>query len=107
METPSAVEGTWALLDADGKTIANSEQHPGATLVVSPYFYRGQYSQSLLRTHVVGKRGRKVRQTVKVSAAAGKVSAESVDKAPKPVEPSFDKASPSKQPPPKPIKPAE
>jgi len=48
-----------------------------------------------------------VRQTVKVSAAAGKVSAESVDKAPKPVEPSFDKASPSKQPPPKPIKPAE
>ena len=58
---------------------------------MEPYFYRGLFSQTLFRVLTRGKRGREVKQALRVSAAGGKISAESMDKGQRPIEPSFDK----------------
>jgi len=91
MELPTAVEGSWQLHDKDGKVIASSREHAGASLHVEPYFYRGSYSQTIARIIVAGKRGRKSNVSLKVGGATGQVKAESVDKAQRQVEPGFDK----------------
>lgn len=107
MEMPTTIEGKWALLDANGKELVTQESHPGAKLVLVPHFYSGQYSQTLTRTTVVGTRGRKARVALKVGASTGQVKAESMDRAPKTVEPAFDKTPQAKTPPPEKEKPGE
>jgi hypothetical protein len=102
IELPSALEGEWSLVDGSGKTLLTSAKAPDVRLMVEPHFYKGQYTQSLFRTIVSGKKGRKVEQTVKVSAGAGKLQAEVVGKLPKPIEPTFDRKPPTIIPPPPP-----
>lgn len=92
MEMPTAVEGKWQLQDASGEVIAAQDTHPGAVMVIQPYFYSGQYSQTLTRVRVEGRRGRKAKAAFKVASATGQVRTESMDKAPKPIEPAFDKS---------------
>jgi len=91
MEMPTAVEGKWQLQDAEGKVIATQDTYPGAVMVIQPYFYSGQYSQTLTRVSVEGKRGRKAKAAFKVASTTGQVRTESMDRAPKPIEPAFDK----------------
>ncbi len=91
MEMPTAVEGKWQLQDADGKIVASQDTNPGAVMVIQPYFYSGQYSQTLTRVCVAGKRGRKTKAAFKVASTTGQVRTESMDKAPKHVEAMFDR----------------
>lgn len=88
---PTAIEGDWVLKDAEGKTIASSKDYPGAQLSISPWFYKGQTRQTALRSVVSNKKGRKVSQVVRVSAAGGRLAAEAADATPKPVTPKFDR----------------
>lgn len=91
MEMPTAVEGKWQLKDAKGQVIACQATHPGAVMVINPHFYRGQYSQTLMRASVTGKRGRKANAAFKIGATTGQLKTESTDKVQTPVEPAFDK----------------
>ena len=96
LELPTAVEASWELLDKEGAVVAKSGEFPGATLHIHPFFYRGSYSQTLARILVAGKRGRKSDVSLKVGGSTGQVTAASVAKALKPVEPAFDKPLPAK-----------
>jgi hypothetical protein len=93
-ELPQSLEGEWALFDDAGEEIASSKEVRGAVLVVAPYFYQSQYSQTFLRTTTQGAKGREVRQQIRVSSATGKLSSEMLDKIPQPIVPKFDKTAP-------------
>lgn len=93
---PTAIEGNWILLDADGNTVAQSKDHPGAQLVVKPFFYRNQQTQTVARATVVGSRGKRLQQALKISGSAGMIKAEKMGVQPKPIVPGFDKAGPTK-----------
>lgn len=90
LTTPNAVEGEWRLVDADGELIANSTTHPGATLVIEPYFYKGAYSQVLSRTLTVGKKGKEMRNALRIAAQTGKITAELATVLPAKITPKFD-----------------
>lgn len=94
IELPTEIEGSWRLFDAEGNELANSVDQSGAVLKITPYFYRNQHTQVLLRTTVTGKRGRQVEQSLRIGANAGTIKAESKDITLRPIEPGFDKTTP-------------
>lgn len=96
LQTPSAIEGDWILLDADGKRIASSKDHEGAKLVIEPFFYKGTYSQILMRTTTKGKTGKVIRNALRIAAQSGKITAELATSMPAKIVPKFDTASTSK-----------
>jgi hypothetical protein len=93
---PTAVEGDWEIRDAEGKVLVSSQDSPGATISLKPRFYAGQYSQQLANIVTRGSKGHELKQALKVSASAGKITAEMIGKAPKLVTPGFDKKPPGK-----------
>lgn len=97
IDLPVNIEGTWSLVNAEGEAIVSSADHPGAKLVVTPYFYRGQRSALLARTEVIGAKGKEVKQLLRVSATAGNVICEAVEAVPTPIVPKFDKMGNTKQ----------
>lgn len=90
LQTPTAVEGDWTLIDAEGTVIAESKNHPGATLVVEPFFYKGTYSQILMRTRTIGKKGNETRNALRIAAQTGKITAELSTVLPAKIVPKFD-----------------
>lgn len=86
---PSAIEGVWTLKGPDGKVIAESVE--GAVLRIDPRFYQGQSAQTIARVYVKGKKGKEVRNTLRISANAGKVTSEVADKVPSQIVPKFDR----------------
>jgi hypothetical protein len=93
LQTPSAVEGDWTLYDADGKAVASSKDFEGAKLVIEPYFYKGTYSQILMRTTSKGKKGKVMRNALRVGAQTGKITAELATSMPAKIIPKFDTAT--------------
>jgi len=96
VKLPTPVEADWILVDADGKEVASSATLSGATLKFTPRFYAGQYSQLLGDVVVIGAKGTVIEQCLRVSASAGKLAAEHINKAPQPIIPAFDKKAPAK-----------
>ena len=92
LKLPSAVEADWKLVDGDGKTLATSSDHPEAMLVFEPFFYKGSYSQSIGRTCTIGKKGKEIRNGLRVAAQTGKVTAEISSVLPNKIVPKFDLA---------------
>ena len=87
---PSILEGDWHLTDIDGKVVATSKDHPEALLIVEPFFYKGSYSQVLARTTTIGKKGKEMRNALRVAAQTGKITAELATVIPAKVVPKFD-----------------
>jgi hypothetical protein len=90
LQLPSAVEADWLLVDDNGKEIATSKDHPGATLLIEPYFYRGAYSQILARTVTRGKKGKETKNTLRVAAQTGKITSELSATSQSKIVPKFD-----------------
>jgi len=87
---PTAIEGDWELQDADGKIIAVSKDHQGALLRIEPFFYKGTYSQILMRTLTHGKKGKENRNTLRIGAQTGKITSEAASQLPAKITPKFD-----------------
>jgi len=92
LDLPSPVEGRWHIKDADGKTVLNSADIPGAQLHVTPNFYGVRKPQTLATATSRGRSGKTTRQILQVSAVSGKVVAIPVPPKPQTVVPIFDQA---------------
>ena len=90
LKMPTPTEGEWQLIDGEGKVVANSKDFPGATIIVEPHFYKGDYSQVLVRTRTIGKKGKEMLHAMRVAANTGKVSAENAMALPSKIVPKFD-----------------
>jgi hypothetical protein len=93
LRTPTAIEGDWHLIDADGKIIATSKDHQGALLIIEPFFYKGTYSQILARTRTLGKKGKEMSNALRVAAQTGKITSELATALPAKIVPKFDTAN--------------
>jgi len=94
LTTPTALEGSWQLQDAEGKVVADSKNLTGAKLVITPHFYQSVLVQTLLRVITHGAKGRQQKQALRIGATSGKIAAHDLDKPAKPIVPKFDAASP-------------
>jgi len=66
------VEAQFELVDAKGKQLIPAEMLNNAVLKISPMYYKGMTTQTWGRNCTQSKRGRKVRQFLKLSATTGK-----------------------------------
>lgn len=94
LTTPTALEGSWQLQDAQGKVVADSKNLTGAKLVIIPYFYQSVLVQTMLRSTTHGAKGQQRKQSLRIGATSGKVAAFDTDKPAKPIVPKFDAVTP-------------
>jgi len=90
IDLPTNMEGSWALVDEQGTVLASSEQHPGARVVVDPYFYKGYQTQVIGRLATTNDKGKAIRQLLKIAAATGYATVQACDVQKERVVPKFD-----------------
>lgn len=92
---PTPIEGDWTIVDANGKAVIDSAEYGsnGLKLVIEPFFYKGTYSQILMRTRTVGKKGKEAQNALRIAAQTGKITSELATALPAKIVPKFDTAA--------------
>ena len=96
INTPTPSEGNWSLVDASGAVLVDNTTCENAKLIIEPLFYRGQFSTTLARVHMLGAKGKETKQVLRISSSTGKITAEAADNLPKPIVPKFDQSPSNK-----------
>jgi len=94
IDLPTAIEGTWKIVDDKGEVLASDKKHAGATIIIEPYFYKGQQSQVAARVAATNDKGRQVRQLLRLGANDGIAKTYQCDLPLERIQPKFDSLEP-------------